>query len=169
MKIRVKGGYGRAAKDIQKQVEDIPKIAESWTRSITEYHYRILLSYLETQGRAGGASPPLSDATRHLYSQRGEPDGSGIRDHIRREVGRTNNRWWGRVYIEGDDPSLVARVQDQGAIIQVTDAMRGFLAAHGIFLKQSTLFIEIPARHFWSDSQKRAHRLARRRLKKIMR
>lgn len=169
MRLKIKGSYRKAARDFNDQLKSVPQVAETWTRTMTAYHQHLLLDYLESQGRAGGAPPPLSAATRSLYEQRGEPDGSGIRDHIKTEVGRNGNRWWGRVYIDTDKASLIARVQNAGAIIPVTDAMRGFLAAHGIYLKSSTTFIEIPARKFWTNSSVRAQRLARRRLKKILR
>jgi hypothetical protein len=49
---------------------------------------------------------------------------------------------------------MIAKVQDQGATIQVTPKMRGFLAAkYQIFLKASTRVIVIPARQSWSATR----------------
>jgi len=107
---------------------------------------------LEDQGR-GGQGPPLSKATLKIYAQAGDPDGRALLDRI--ELTRYSNRVI--VGIPDGKPTTIARVQDRGAIIPVTDAMRGYLAAHGIHLRQSTQYIQVPPRGFWTrairDSQ----------------
>lgn len=166
MKIKIKGSYKKLEKDLKAHLNDARELGHQWIKESTEKHYDILLAYLETQGR-GGAPPPLSPITRQLYRRVGEPDGSGIRNHIKVEMGRSKNRYWGRVYIADGKPAVIAKVQNDGAIIRVTDAMRGYLAANGIFLRSSTQFIEIPGRHFWDNSQKEAQRRAAKSLRAL--
>jgi hypothetical protein len=110
------------------------------------------LEKLGNQGRPGGAPPSLSAATRYLYQQIGWPDGSGVRNHIQIEQGRTRSGAIAKVGIPKGKPTMIAKVQDRGAIIQVTPKMRGWLAAHGIFLRAETSHIIIPARYAWRDS-----------------
>jgi hypothetical protein len=46
----------------------------------------------------------------------------------------------------GDAMINIAAVQFKGATIRVTEAMRGYLGAHGLHLKKSTTHLTIPAR-----------------------
>jgi hypothetical protein len=164
--IKIKGSYKKFNEDVKTHLNEARDLGLQWINASTAQHYEILLAYLETQGR-GGAPPPLSPITRQLYSRVGEPDGSGIRNHIKVETGRSKNRYWGRVYIADGKPAMIAKVQNDGAIIRVTDAMRGYLAANGVFLRSSTQFIEIPGRHFWDNSQKEAQRRAAKSLRAL--
>lgn len=108
--------------------------------------------HLENQGR-GGAPPPLSRMTRQIYRVDGEPDGSGIRNHLTIEVSETPNQTIAILGIPEGRPSEVARIQDQGTTYPVTDEMRGFLAArYGIFLSPKTTHITVPGRKFWEES-----------------
>jgi hypothetical protein len=137
---------------------------EEWARDSVHNLDRIYRDHLAHQGR-GGEPPPLSDATKHLYDRVGEPDGSGIRNHITIEYEVTPRGCTAIFGIPEGQPSIVARVQNEGATIPVSDAMRGFLAAHGIFLKATTTHIEIPARYSWDKSIERARADSRNRLK----
>lgn len=124
--------------------------------------YRV---HLMTQGRSG-APPPLSSATEYMYSQYGEPDGSGILNHI--EFGSDTSSkgaiaWMG---VPNGQPTIVAIVQDKGATISVTPKMRGFLATRGIFLRADTMAIVVPGRGSWSNSIHSAARKAKAAFKR---
>jgi hypothetical protein len=101
-----------------------------------------------------------------MYSQYGEPDGSGILNHIEFDS-KTNSKgaiaWMG---IPSGKPTVVAIVQDRGATITVTPKMRGFLASRGIFLRADTMAIVVPGRGSWGDSIHRAISEAKIRLKR---
>lgn len=167
MAIKVQGSYKPLSKRLKHIMRTMPGEGERWVHESTEEHRKILIGHLDHQGR-GGQPPPLSDATKKIYEQSGEPDGSGIRDHIVTEYRATRHLFRGLVGIPKGKPGLVAQVQDQGAIIRVTEKMRGYLAAHGIFLRQDTEYIEIPARKFWQQSLRRAKTRAIRRLQRIL-
>ena len=49
---------------------------------------------------------------------------------------------------KGQDLALIANVHESGATIRVTEKMRGFLRAKGLFLRDRTKVIRIPARPF---------------------
>lgn len=51
-------------------------------------------------------------------------------------------------YINNSDLAMIAAVHEYGARIQVTDKMRGYLAAQGLPLKKETTHITIPERSF---------------------
>lgn len=57
-----------------------------------------------------------------------------------------------QIGIFGDDKDstvlMIARVQEFGLQIKVTDKMRGYLAANGLYLKKTTEFINIPERSY---------------------
>jgi hypothetical protein len=111
---------------------------------------------LETQGR-GGQGPELSDLTKRIYDQVGEPDGSGIRNHLEVSYKKLGSRQTAVLGLPQGKPSIVARVQNEGATIPVTDSMRGYLsAALGIHLKASTTHIVVPGRKFWDLAYKTA-------------
>lgn len=67
-----------------------------------------------------------------------------------------------QLFVGWDDPELskIAAIQEYGAVIPVTDRMRGFLsAAYGIHLKKSTTQIVIPPRaHKKQTIQKNAQK-----------
>ena len=148
--------------EIQKQV--IPT-GQRWAEESAQNFEQIYRSHLANQGR-GGAPPPLSGAAEYMYSQYGQPDGSGILNHIEFDS-KTNSKgaiaWVG---IPSGKPTIVAIVQDKGATITVTPKMRGFLASRGIFLRADTMAIVVPGRGSWSDSIHRAIGEAKIRLKR---
>ncbi len=156
--------WGRLKTGLQKLPTAAKDWGEQWAKDAVNNQERIYRHHLETQGR-GGEPPPLSEATRELYRQLGDPDGSGIRDHITIDYKETTRGFKAIFGLPEGRPSMIARVQDAGAIIPVTQRMRGFLAVHGIFLKATTTHIEIPARHSWEKSSQRAQADARERLR----
>ena len=149
---------------IQMQKQVIPT-GQKWAEESAQNFEGIYRSHLATQGR-GGAPPPLSGATEYMYSQYGEPNGSGILNHIEFDS-KTNSKgaiaWVG---IPSGKPTVVAIVQDKGATITVTPKMRGFLASRGIFLGADTMAIVVPGRGSWSNSIHRAIDEAKIRLKR---
>jgi phage gpG-like protein len=108
---------------------------------------------LQTQGRAGGNPPPLSEMTKQIYAQVGEPDGSGIENHLELAYTKRGRKYVATLGIPDGKPTIVAKVQNDGATIPVTAKMRGYLSAVlGIHLKASTTHIVVPGRYFWDDA-----------------
>lgn len=120
-----------------------------WALRCAKLMERLYLDYLENQGEAVGSPPPLSSATRLIYEATGEPDGSGIRNHVTVTYSKQGNNTIATLGIPDGKPTMIAKVQNDGAVIGVTERMRGFLAHCGIFLKDSTTQIVIPGRHAW--------------------
>ena len=144
------------------------KAAEAATRNAAKLMETKLRENLESQGREGGHPPPLSEMTKDIYARSGEPDGSGIRDHIEIITYRRGGRQFSTVGIHSGRPSIIAQVQNNGATIAVTDKMRGYLSAKfGIHLKASTTHIVIPGRSFWDDAFKEASAELKRELTRI--
>lgn len=167
MKLTRKGSY---AKLLQRLGQAPRRVSQQGTRwaiaSARDVDDRVRQN-LETQGR-GGTPPPLSSITRELYRQTGEPDGSGIVNHLTLEFRREGDKFIALLGIPEGQPSLVARVQDRGATIPVTDRMRGFLAAHGIFLRATTTHINVPGRHFWELALRDGRASAKQKLKRLI-
>ena len=125
---------------------------------------------LRTQGRGPGQPPPLTAMTQHIYSVTGEPDGSGIHDHMEIFLARTHTGYTAVFGIRAGKPSMIARVQNSGALIPVTEKMRGFLSAqYGIHLRESTTHIVIPGRHFWDQALSKSKAEVRRGFKNFFR
>lgn len=125
------------------------------------------IANLEGQGR-GGAPPPLSQLTTRIYQETGEPDGSGIRNHLTIEYRQTDRGTVAVLGIPEGQPTIVAKVQNDGCSIPVTDKMRGFLSAeYGIHLRSTTTHIFVPPRHFWDNALKTVSMRLRDRLKEI--
>ncbi len=128
----------------------------------------LIRQHLQTQGR-GGAAPPLSAMTKQIYEIAGEPDGSGIHDTLDLYFRQERNAFIAGVGIPEGRPTMIAKVQDEGAVIPVTDKMRGFMTANfGIFLRAETTHIVIPGRNFWSQSVKQAQSDAKKELADFM-
>jgi hypothetical protein len=144
--------------------KEVPRMGERWARESVEFLDETYRDRLATQGR-GGQPPPLSAVTRHLYRRLGEPNGNGIRNHIKIDYAQQGDTFTAVFGIPQGRPTLVAKVQDQGATTRVTDRMRGFLARHGVFLKSTTTHIQIPGRHSWEYSLQEARDEARKKLK----
>jgi hypothetical protein len=144
--------------------KEVPRLGQRWARESAQFFDDTYRDRLASQGR-GGQPPPLSSVTRHLYRRLGEPNGSGIRNHIELTYNQQGNTFTATLGIPQGRPTIVAKVQDQGATIRVTPRMRGFLAMHGVFLKATTTHIQIPARHSWEYSLRDAREEAKRKLK----
>ncbi len=124
--------------------------------------------HFETQGR-GGAPPSLSPATTYIYSIDGDPDGSGIVNHLTLQpLAKTGKTFTAIFGVPEGKPTMLMIVQNDGCRIKVTDKMRGFLAArYGIFLRDSTTEILIPGRGVWDESIKKTRRAVRKQLKRF--
>jgi hypothetical protein len=142
---------------------------QSWTKECVEGFESDYRARIKSQGRPGGQEPPLSPVTWHLYAQLGHPNGSGIRDHIKVAHEQTPTSVRSKVGVPPGRPTMIARVQDEGASIRVTPRMRAWRARRGVPLKATTQFIEIPARYSWRHTVRNTNRFARLRAKEIMR
>lgn len=128
----------------------------------------LIREHLKSQGR-GGTPPPLSEMTKQIYEIAGEPDGSGIHNTLEQYFRKEKNAFVAGVGIPEGKPTIIAKVQDEGAVIPVTDKMRGFMAANfGIYLRAETTHIVIPGRNFWSQSVKQAQSDAKKELSRFM-
>jgi hypothetical protein len=143
---------------------EILPAGQRWTEESANNLATTYRSHLENQGRSG-APPPLSSATEYMYSQYGEPDGSGILNHIEVSSHASSKSAIAWMAIPSGQPTIVAIVQDKGATISVTPKMRGFLASRGIFLRADTMAIVVPGRGSWSDSIHSAVRKAKAALR----
>lgn len=165
MQLNYSSNFGQAVKALQKMRSHYQKFGKRWVSECTAHLREQLIANLESQGRSG-QSPPLSEMTKQIYQQHGEPDGSGIAEHIGVTITKNGNSWVGTVGIASGKPTMIAKIQDQGATIPVTDAMRGFLSAsYGIHLRQETTHIHIPGRRFWRLSSENTKKFALQKLK----
>lgn len=165
-KIKFKSDYRRLDNRVNQMRSHFRKVdPEKSAKESAHYFYNKLIENLESQGR-GGEPPDLSTATRQIYQVDGEPDGSGIRNHIVVSVNKRGKSWVGSVMIPPGKPTLVAAVQESGATIPVTERMRGFLALRGIYLKSSTNYIYVPGRKFWSKAKTDTKRFTRGKLRR---
>ena len=71
-------------------------------------------------------------------------------DELYKKINRLNSM---KIHIgifsdTGDKLLMIARVQEYGVKIEVTDKMRGYLASQGLFLRGDTQYITIPERSY---------------------
>ena len=167
MKLKSRSQYGKLYKTLDRIQRELPRRGAQWAATSAQMMDQECRDHLEQQGR-GGQPPPLSDMTRRIYDIDGDPDGSGIVNHLTLEYQKRGNNFVAILGIPQGKPTMIAKVQDRGQIIEVTDKMRGFLAAaYGIYLKSTTTHIHIPARHFWENSLATTNAAARRQLLKL--
>lgn len=80
--------------------------------------------------------------------------------NLKELIKETNNLDGKRIKVspQGDRNEFLASIHEYGVQIRVTDKMRGYLASHGLHLKKSTTFINIPERSFmrsgWDQNEK---------------
>ena len=118
----------------------------------------LIREHLKGQGR-GGTPPPLSEMTKQIYEIAGEPDGSGIHDTLEQYFRKEGNAFVAGVGIPEGKPTIIAKVQDEGAVMA---------ANFGIFLRAETTHIVVPGRNFWSQSVRQAQSDAKKELAKFM-
>ena len=133
---------------------NLPNLGDRWVKNSIHNLDRHIRHNLATQGRS--RPPKLSSATLQIYRNSEPPDGSGIRNHLEINYHSEGGKSIAILGIPLGKPTTVARTQEYGAVIRVTDKMRKFLASQGIFLRADTTHITIPARYFWSMANTRA-------------
>lgn len=166
MKLTFSSNYkmlGRRLNHIQTEMTTLP---EKLAKEVSHVFYEAVTSNLETQGRGSGI--PLSTATKHIYDIDGEPNGDALKNTIEIKVISSGNKWVGVVGIPAGEPTMIAHVQDMGATIPVSDAMRGFLAHRGIYLKAETSHIHVPGRRFWRMARNTTKIFIRKKLKNVL-
>ncbi len=159
--------YPELIKNIINQRDNIGALGRRWSRDSVHNLDRHLRHNLATQGRS--RPPKLSDATLKIYSIRGEPSGSGIRNHIKIEYQTEQNYSIAILGIPEGKPTTVARTQEYGATIKITPKMRGYLAQFAIYLRADTKVIHIPARFFWSLGNTRGQEESKELLSRLYR
>lgn len=100
-------------------------------------------------GQAGG--PPLSPATVEMKGSQTPWFNTGV---LAKSIDlvRLGKFTWGIGFKSGTgshrdmDVAAIAIINEFGATIKVTERMRGFLAARGIFLQKATKVLIVPAR-----------------------
>lgn len=135
------------------------KQGEAWAKESAENAMEIYKHNLETQGRPGGYGEPVSDFTR-----RNPSDGSGIRDHIRVEFKRQRNKVTAVMGIKDPNAAMIAKVQEVGTTIAVTEDMADYLAVKGLNVQPGD-HIEIPGRKSWSRAVRQNALQAKRRIR----
>lgn len=136
---------------IKAKEKDLSDWSKDAAHTFAEEYKRLI----SIQGEDQSMPPSLSTATYKIRKTYGEPDGSGIRDHVKISYDRDfRGNLTASVYIDDPKASLVASVQERGAIIPVTDKMRGKLAYAGIFIRSDTTHIRIPGRYAWEKAYK---------------
>lgn len=161
------GSYGSLIKKLQKIATTVESAGVQWAIISAKDFEARLQHHLDEQGRS--EPPPLSPATLKIYEVKGEPDGSALRDQLEIYYRQEGEAFVAGVGIPEGKPTMIAKVQNDGAIIGVTEKMRGFLsAAYGIHLKASTTQIVVPGRHFWDKAFKESKEDAKRRFAKMM-
>lgn len=162
------------SKDLSKLLKGLPKllpreVGVKWSHTMAERMKENYVERLQTQGRAGDSqSDPLSGATYKIYSQIGNPDGSGIINHLSIIPLKNKNTMGHAMVIASGKPTMIAVVQNNGVTIGVTEKMRGFLAHQGIYLKQSTIAINIPGRRSFEIALEKTQRESPLILRKLM-
>lgn len=141
-------------KKLDKLERNVPRVGRRIMFHAVENMNDAARSHLATQGR-GGYPPPLSEMTKVIYSIDGEPDGSGIHDNMEMRYYQEGKNFYAVLGILEGKPTMIAKVQNDGCIIPVTEKMRGYFAAtYGIGLKKETTHLIVPGRKFWDESWK---------------
>ncbi len=163
---KTKDEFPDLIKLLGKMPKQVGDKGEQWVKECVEDFDRTYREHLRTQGR-GGQPPPLSPLTREIYSKVGEPDGSGIRNHICTDVERKKHSTTGMFGILDGKPTAVAKMQDHGAVVPVTMKMRNFLATIGIYLNPNTTHFVIPPRYSWRNTHRDVMQRSKRKLKQL--
>ena len=144
-----------------RQIEQMPDRGEEWAkRSASDFEDQLHQNLINQR-------KTLSSVTVRLYKLRGAPNGSGIRNHIHSEVHSAGGAVRAIVGISQGRATMIAKVQDRGTTIKVTEKMRGWFGQHGVNLRSSTVFIRIPGRRFWRNAWESVRKNSDRELKQI--
>lgn len=167
MRLTRRGSYSKLIQKIEQAPRQISRQGTQWAFNSARQADAKVRHNLETQGR-GGSPPPLSYATREIYRQTQEPDGFGIINHLTLDFQRRGNTFVATLGIPEGRPTMIAKVQDQGATIPVTDRMRAYFAVFGIYLKPTTTHINVPGRQFWEMALRESRKESRANLKGLL-
>ena len=165
MKLIVKDNLDLLKIKIVQLKQDVSLVGNSWAKNAVMFFDQTYRDWLQTQGRSG-QPPPLSEITKKIYAIKGEPDGSGIRNHIRIEKQQYKKSTSYTLGIPKGNPTKIALTQNNGAIRAVTEETRSYFSQFNIHLSPNTRFIHIPARYSWTGSLKIAKKEAIKNLKK---
>lgn len=160
------GSYKKCLQRLSK-LKHIPQQGQKWAEDSSSMMHDELLGNLKTQGRS--SPPPLTLVTRKLYKLRGNPNGSGIRNHIKVAHAHGKGKSVSIVGILNGKPTMIAKVQNRGIVIRLTDKMRAWFAAHQIYLSPATKEIYVPGRRFWDKAWTKTKKQSARNLKQIFR
>lgn len=163
-RLTYKSNYKGLTERLTHMATAIPVKGKRWAQEAAEAMQQECIANLANQHR----EQPLSAATEELYRNAGYSNSSAsLSSQIHLSTAGDRHRFVATVGIPEGQPTIVARVQDRGAVIPVTDKMRGFLSVHGLHLRADTTHIVIPGRHFWRNALRTARRKAKDKLKKI--
>jgi hypothetical protein len=169
MKLEItKNEWGQLKAKLLRLETELPGLGRKWAEACANFFNARYREHLRTQGR-GGVGPRLSPVTLYLYSRRGHPDGSGIRNFIEIDSVTQGDNFKIVFGIKAGRATMIAKVQDRGATIRVTERMRGFLARNGVFLRRSTTHINVPGRRSWRDTSESTKKFAASQLKEVFR
>ena len=146
MELKYTGGFNLLIAKMTRARQQMEERGARWAEDSAEDMKEAAIAHLKTQGR-GGEPPPLSPTTIANYKRNGEPDGSGIRDHIKVVK---DGKAAAAIIPEGEH-AVIARVQDRGAVI--TSSNGGMII--------------IPGRRFWRASWAKVKVQAREDLKRV--
>ena len=162
MTLKTKGSFNPLILKIGGLPNKLMKKGEVWAKESAKNAMEIYKSNLETQGRPGGFGEPVSDFTR-----RNPSDGSGIRDHIKVSFKRQRNKIVAAMGIEDPRATTIAKVQEDGTTILVTESMADYLAMKGLNVQPGG-HIEIPGRKSWSRAIKQSSSEAKHKIIRVI-
>lgn len=143
MKLTTESGFEKLIADIE-NLRRLPSDGGDWAAKSAVRHKGNYIENLETQGRPGGEGPAVSKFTRENPS-----DGSGIRNWVEVETRKTPRGGAAACGIANERAAMIARVQDQGTTVVVTESMRDYFASRGATPPPVGSIIEIPGRRSW--------------------
>lgn len=106
---------------------------------------------------------PISDQLRT------QPSGSGIRKHVHISHRYSSSGFAAVAGIKSGRPSMIARVQNRGITIKVTNKMRGFFRARGVPMRAKTTAIRIRGSRFWDRAWSSTKQKQLKKLRQILR
>lgn len=161
---RDRDDFGKLVEKLEAAPDKIRHSGRHWVERSTIHMNSAFRQNLATQGR-GGIGPPLTDFTKRVYGIVGEPDGSGIRNHIVVLIDTMGNTFTGVVGIPAGRPTIITKIQNDGAIIPITNSMRDYFASIGMPLSQSKHYFDVPGRRAWSDAQSKSYDKSQRMIR----
>lgn len=129
---------------LEKLTDRIDAQGKEWVEKSSQFFYDTARDRLATQGRGGnGNLPPLAASTIERYNRYGWPDGSALYNKIELNF---LDRFHAVVGIPDGKPSLIAAVQNDGAVIKARNG--------------NTFYV--PGRKFWSTANKWTRKYAKK-------